>query len=112
MGGGSAPPGAPLIAKQGNQTIGGGTGAFLGVRGYQGVVASAQSVVPTASATEDPANRRLRSGGRNHHVLYLIPMFYPEIVSDADGPLVVHAINYSPVTATNPASGGEILIMI
>src|SRR5436309_2330506 len=33
-GSGPIPPGAPLIATQGNNVVVGGTGAFLGVRGY------------------------------------------------------------------------------
>jgi uncharacterized protein (TIGR03437 family) len=112
MGGGPAPPGAPLITTQGNQTIVGGTGAFLGVRGQQGGNANAQVIAPNVSVTEDPANRRLRKGGSNHQVLHLIPMSYPQVIANANGPLLVHASDYSPVTIAKPASGGEILTMI
>jgi uncharacterized protein (TIGR03437 family) len=43
-------------------------------------------------------------------LLYLIPMSRPEIQATATGPAVYHAADFSPVTATSPARGGEILI--
>src|SRR5215475_1532021 len=42
--GGSPPPGAPSEATQSNNAIVGGTGAFLGARGYFGQVRSSQTV--------------------------------------------------------------------
>jgi uncharacterized protein (TIGR03437 family) len=112
LGGGVAPPGAPLAATQGNSIVSGGTGAFLGVRGQWGTDASRAVPYPLASTIEDPANRRLRKGGVFRFVVHLIPMSYPEVVTTPDGPAVAHASDNSPVTAANPASAGEMLTMV
>jgi hypothetical protein len=108
LGGGDSPPGAPLVpdgaqGQQQNVTITGGTGAFLGLRGQEGVLATP---VPTrsASVTEDPANRRILKGGRIQVIFNLIPLFRPEIMA------VMHA-DFSPVTAASPALAGEVLIL-
>jgi hypothetical protein len=110
---GSPPPGAIKEIASGNHPILGGTGAFLGVRGYQGSPPGGSSNVDNArvvSFAEDPANRRLHGGGPGHHTLYLIPMFRPEIVITGGRPTVLHS-DFSPVTASKPAMAGEILIL-
>jgi uncharacterized protein (TIGR03437 family) len=105
---GSPSPGAPAGATGGNFAVTGGTGAFLGVRGQAGgggmIVANR-----TASVREDPALRRVNGGGRGSLVAHLIPMSQPQIVVTPAGPMVFHA-DFSPVTAANPATGGEVLI--
>jgi len=118
LGGGPAPPGAPLApdgppANQQNVTITGGTGAFLGLRGQESVV-STSVTEPTrnASVTEDPGSRRILKGGRIRVVFNLLPMFRPEIVGTPNGPAVVHASDFSLVTAANPAKSGEVLSLI
>ncbi len=104
---GPPPPGSPVAVTQGNNTIVGGTGAFLGARGSYGQSVSAQTVpVRMASITEDPANRRRNGGGRTRFVLQLIPMSQPEIMTMAGAALVAHATN-EIVTASNPAVSGE-----
>jgi uncharacterized protein (TIGR03437 family) len=111
MGGGVGPPGAPLDVRVGNVAIVGGTGAFLGARGQvgQGVTLVADR---SASMTEDPANRRRNGGGRVRYLLHLIPMIRPEVVMTAAGPTVVHASDFTLVTASRPARPGEILSLI
>lgn len=86
--------------------ITGGTGAFLGVRGQAGHISMAPRV---ASVTEDPANRRANGGGTESIVLQLLPMFRPEIVMTSGVPAVVHASDFSLVTAARPAKADEIL---
>src|SRR5205085_7771367 len=104
---GPPPPASPLAVTQGNNTILGGTGAFLGARGSYGQSVSAQTVpVRMASITEDPANRRRNGGGRTRFVLQLIPMSRPEVLRTAGAPLIAHATN-EIVTASNPAAPGE-----
>ena len=106
MTGGSPPPGAPLSVTRDNVAITGGTGAFLGARGMWG-----QSVISVrlASITEDPANRRRNGGGRLKCVLQVIPLFQPQIVTTAAGPAVTHSSDFSLVTASKPATAGEVL---
>jgi uncharacterized protein (TIGR03437 family) len=89
----------------------GGTGAFLGVRGYVGS-ATLATALPTrqASITEDPANRRIIGGGTLRFIMYLIPMTRPGILADSATPGVLHA-DFSPVTAAKPAKSGETLIL-
>jgi len=84
MGGGAAPPGAPLGVRVGNVAIVGGTGAFLGARGQfgQGMIFRAARI---ASMSEDPANRRRNCSppfppcGRVLYVLQLIPPVHPDV---------------------------------
>jgi uncharacterized protein (TIGR03437 family) len=106
---GTAPPGAPLEATQGNSAIVGGTGAFLGARGYVGANTSLTVVARSASVAEDPSNRIKNGGGKSVFVLEVIPMSRPEIESTGNGPAVVHSSDFSPVTTNNPAKAGEIL---
>jgi len=107
--GGAGPPGAPLAVTQGNHTVAGGTGAFLGVRGQLGDTPST-TAVRSASLTEDPASRRLFGGGKSRLILHLIPMSWPQVVSMPNGPAIFHA-DFLPVTAVRPASSGEVLIV-
>ncbi|MGH8245896.1 MAG: hypothetical protein ACREUU_05635, partial [Gammaproteobacteria bacterium] len=103
-------PGAPLTAISSNVAVTGGTGAFFGVRGQ-----SANGVPPVnvntrfASVSEDPANRRTYGGGTLRLVLHLIPLARPEILATQAGPAVVHANDFSLVSASRPARPGEIL---
>jgi uncharacterized protein (TIGR03437 family) len=106
---GTAPPGAPLEATQGNSVIVGGTGAFLGARGYVGANTSVTVVARSASVTEDPSNRIKNGGGKTVFVLEVIPMSRPEIKSTGNGPAVIHSSDSSLVTANNPAKAGELL---
>ena len=111
MHGGVPTPGSPLQVTQGNNTITGGTGAYIGVRGDFGQQATPQTVaVRAASITEDPANRRVNGGGKIRWVFHVVPMSVPQIVAPPSGPAVFHA-DFSPVTAAKPAKAGEVLIL-
>jgi hypothetical protein len=109
MGQGSPPPGATSAVRAASYAVIGGTGAFLGVRGYMGGGGAASPPARIASVTEDPANRRLHGGGSVTQNIYLLPMFRPEIVSAPGGPAVVHSGDFSLVTQSRPARAGEIL---
>ena len=114
MNGGQPPPGQTAQILQGSYVVVGGTGAFLGVRGYMGaaVAAAGRTAPRAASVSEDPANRRFFPGGSIRQGIYLLPMASPEIVAPANGPAaVVHANDYRPVTEANPARAGEILVL-
>lgn len=104
---GTPPPGSPVAQTSCNRTIVGGTGAFLGVRGQSGVVSSAN--VRNASQSEDPSLRRVLGGGKMRTVLYVIPMYRPEIAVTPTGPAVVHSSDFTLVTPAKPARAGEIL---
>jgi uncharacterized protein (TIGR03437 family) len=107
----ASPPGSPLAATQGNNTIVGGTGAFLGARGQFGQAIISQTVpARQASMSEDPANRRKNGGGRVRYVVHVLPQSQPQIVATAAGPAVFHT-DFSAVTATKPAKAGEVLIV-
>ena len=104
--GGPAPPGAPLAAQKGNWAIVGGTGAFLGARGQEGVGTNSARA---ASMTEDPSNRRTNGGGPARYVLHVIPMEVPQITATANGPAVTHSKDFSVVSGSSPATAGEVL---
>ena len=106
----AAPPGAPLGATD-DFVIMGGTGAFLGVRGQMEIVPNPPGVAGQrgASITEDPANRRRNGGGIARYVIHLIPMESPEIAMLPAGPAITHSSDFSLVTASKPATAGEIL---
>jgi hypothetical protein len=114
---GPPPPGATQQILGGNFVVLGGTGAYLGVRGYMGNpggpagAVSGTSSLRIASMSEDPANRRLLGGGSIRQGIYILPMFRPEIMTDAGGPAIVHSADHSLVTAANPARAGEILTL-
>ncbi|MBI4875433.1 MAG: hypothetical protein HY822_12440 [Acidobacteria bacterium] len=112
VGSGSAPPGAPLAVQISNNTVVGGTGAFLGARGQLGGRTFPNTAfLRTASMTEDPANRRNLGGGKLRFVVHLIPHSRPEIASLPTGPAVYHVGDLSPVTADRPARAGEHLVL-
>lgn len=111
IGGGTPPPGAPLVASDANFVIAGGTGAFLGARGQESSSPVNASLPDprNASVTENPANRRTNGGGRRHFILHVIPMTRPEIVNTPNGPAVTHSSDFALVTASRPAVAGEFL---
>jgi hypothetical protein len=104
--GGPPPPGAPLAQQKGNWAIVGGTGAFLGARGQEGV---GKNSARAASMAEDPGNRRTNGGGPAQYILHVIPMEVPEIATTANGPAIAHSSDFSLVTAAKPATSGEVL---
>ena len=110
LGGGSAPPGSPTGATQGNFALIGGSGAFMGIRG-QGGGTVASPAVRQASMTEDPASRRINGGGKMSLVFQLLPGQRPRVIEMANGPAIVHASNSQPVSAANPAHAGETLTL-
>jgi hypothetical protein len=109
-GGSPPPPGAPVAQTSGNFAIIGGTGAFLGARGQYGQAPTPQSVAARlASMSEDPANRRSNGGGRVRYVLHIIPASVPQIANTFAGPAVAHSGDFTPVSASRPATSGEVL---
>ena len=54
----------------------------------------------------EPSHQRRREAALIYH---LLPMARPEIINAAKGPAVVHASDFSLVTAANPAIPGEML---
>jgi hypothetical protein len=109
--GGTSPPGSPSNVTGNNFVITGGTGAFLGARGEVGSEnpPPGVSVQRVASITEDPANRRRNGGGTQRWVVHLIPLESPEIAMVPAGPAIAHSSDFSLVTASKPATAGEIL---
>lgn len=102
-----AAPGSPS-GVTGDWALVGGTGAFLGVRGQMGN--GGNPVAPrSASVVEDPGNRRANGGGKSAWVLTLFPMFRPQIVVTPEGPAVTHSKGFALVSASRPASPGELL---
>jgi uncharacterized protein (TIGR03437 family) len=109
MAGGPPPPGAPSSIAHANYMVVGGTGVFLGVRGgYFQNNPDASVPIPLTSVAEDPSLRRVFGGGKAHATLYLISQSTPRVWMTENGPAVVHSDN-SPVTASNPATVGELL---
>jgi len=103
--GGPPPPGTPS-AERANWAIVGGTGAFLGARGQVG---GTGGLARAASMAEDPINRRTYGGGAYSIIIHVIPMSVPQIVNTANGPAVVHSSDFTPVSASRPAAGGELI---
>ena len=108
LGAGSAAPGAPLSISRGNFAIVGGTGAFLGARGQIGN-SNLGGNARSASVTEDPANRQRNGGTRTLYVVEVIPAFQPQIAMTPGGPAVTHSSDFTLVTSSKPAVGGEVL---
>ena len=112
VGGGPPPAGGPLQITGSGLVIVGGTGAFLGARGQFGQAVNAQFVAARpASMAEDPANRRTNGGGTQQFVLQVIPMSWPQIMTNAGMPAVTHSSDFTLVTASKPAAAGEILAL-
>lgn len=107
--GGGAPLGAPKSAPTGNFAVIGGTGAFLGARGQAATVSNS---FRGTSTLENPINRRTFPAGTWTLVVQLLPLKTPEVVSTASGPVIVHAGDFSLVTAAKPAHAGEILSIV
>ena len=110
--GGNRPPDAPQAISGGNWIVTAGSGAFFGVRGYLQITNTTAERV--TSACEDPSMRRAFAGGlgKRHATLYLVPLSQPQIVTTSNGPAIVHANDFSPVTASKPATAGEILSVL
>ncbi len=111
--GGNGPPGAPKdLPAGGGYTVTGGSGAFLGVRGYFQTTAYNMGARFT-SACEDPSLRRVYAGtlGKRQGVLYLIPLSQPQILTTLNGPAVTHSSDGTLVTAAKPAKAGEMLTL-
>jgi hypothetical protein len=105
--GGVTPPGAPMTGLGANFTVIGGTGAFLGARGQRLGVSFLPNFKPIrrASIAEDPANRLALGGSGPFRVaIHLLPLMRPQVES------VLHS-DFTPVTASNPARAGELLIL-
>jgi len=102
-GGSAKAPGSPSSVMQGNFTVTGGTGAFLGVRGQLGAGEMTLAGRST-SVAEDPAYRRINGGGSRRLIYHLMPMESPKIIN------IWHA-DFTPVTRTHPARGDEVLVM-
>jgi uncharacterized protein (TIGR03437 family) len=114
LGFGPPPPGSPVGLSQtaaSTMAITGGTGAYLGMRGQAGF---SQITVTgrAASVAEDPSMRRVLGGGTRSFLLTLIPLVPPAVLSNGSGPLVLHASDFSQVTAANPARPAEILSIL
>jgi hypothetical protein len=110
--GGPGPPfpGAPSAQAQANQTIVGGTGAFLGVKGETGGGTNPNAaLIRVASIVEDPAFRRTNGGGRTRQIFLAVPSSRPQITLTANGPAIAHSGDFSLVSASKPAAAGEIL---
>lgn len=106
---GTPPPGAPPTATSMTLAVVGGTGPFMGVRGQMSRASDVGT--RTASMLEDPAYRRVNKGGTRREIVQLMPLSRPEVVVSSAGPAVLHAADFSPVTAASPARMGEQLIM-
>ncbi|SPF46438.1 hypothetical protein SBA4_3530011 [Candidatus Sulfopaludibacter sp. SbA4] len=113
MGGAVPAPGTPSVIADGNFTIVGGTGAFMGARGQAGGLDEPSATgARSASMTEDPSYRRALPSGHRLMVLQIIPLERPEVVLTANGPAVVHSSDFSLVATAKPAKAGEILSLI
>ena len=111
LSGGPVPPGSPSGPVGGNWAIVGGTGAFLGARGQiEGWGGTQFAKAQAASVAEDPINRRLyHQAGIFRFTLHIIPMSWPEIVTTPSGPAITHSSDFTLVSASKPATAGEIL---
>jgi uncharacterized protein (TIGR03437 family) len=59
--------------------------------------------------SEDPFYRRINGGNKKRFILHVIPMYVPQIVTTANGPAVTHSSDFTLVSASKPATAGEIL---
>jgi hypothetical protein len=114
--GGGPPLGVPRVDATVNMVITGGTGAFVGIRGQMGInterAAGALPYRGNASITEDPGYRLVNGPGQTRrHVLQIFPMFYPEVLINADGSSAAWHNDASPVTTDRPARAGELVTL-
>jgi uncharacterized protein (TIGR03437 family) len=107
--GGRSAAGEPADAR-GAWAVIGGTGPFVGVRG-QAELSMTMNNGRAASMTEDPSMRRVNGGGVLRVYLHVVPMITPQIVTNANGPVVVHSRDFTLVTPTNPSAAGETLTL-
>jgi hypothetical protein len=98
---GASAPGAPVGA--GNWAVHGGSGAYLGIRG-QGSNVGASNFHMTLMK-EDTDARRTNSSGQLKLDLYLSGVNVSEIQA------AYHLADGTPVTSSNPARAGEVLIL-
>ncbi len=110
---GANPPGSPLATHLSNNCVTGGTGAYLGARGQLGTTGlHADAPVRFASASENPALRRVNGGGILNFIVHVIPYLAPEVIYLADYlPAVFHTSDQTLVTSANPAVAGEVLAL-
>jgi hypothetical protein len=110
---GQHPLGAPSALQANNTyTVIGGTGPFLGVRGYFSPVQDSVSPERQTTDCEDPAYRRINAdpgGNKRHGALYLISPNPPAVVSRAGSPAIFHS-DLTAVNAQKPAAPGELLV--
>jgi hypothetical protein len=92
----------------GGHVISGALAGFFGLSGVHTSMALTGS--RTATAAEDPANRRNFGGGRGTATFYLYPKIRPNVFVQANGPAIYHE-DWSQVNAANPAKPGEVLIV-
>jgi len=86
----------------------------LGARGYFQPIQDSLSGERQTTDCEGPAYRRMNAdsgGNKRHPILYLIPLTQPQILSTPNGPAVVHASDFTLVTAAKPARAGEALTL-
>ena len=109
--GGAASPGMPAQQTGANRVIMGGTGAFVGVRGFSGggVYSGTTSGTPQnalGSVTSDPAYRRINGAFCCSRQVFTI---YP-----AESPTVVAVFHrdFIPVSDAQPATTGEVLSLV
>ena len=114
---GGPPAGFAFDDFAGSVAITGGTGIFIGARGYlvSGPaplnLPSISQPLPDGSITENPRNRRVVGPLPNvRFILVLLPAYRPSVVRESDHPLIYHE-DLSLVTSENPARAGEIIVM-
>jgi hypothetical protein len=101
-----------IAGSSGQWTVTGGTGPFFGARGTWSAAQDPVSGERTTSDCEDPAYRRINAdagGNKRHGVLYLVPATPVQILTTPNGPAIRHSSDFSLVTASKPATAGEIL---
>src|SRR5262245_22322003 len=115
MSGGPIPPGAPATFPTGAYAVTGGTGAWFGVRGETTNVVRLPEATLTfrnASATEDPANRRILGGGGPVRIQFrLIPAERPAVTMVNGVPAIARASDGKLISTSNPAAAGDILTL-
>ena len=89
----------------------GGAVAFFAATGEHLYVGDPARPTRTASVSEDPSRRRALGGGRYRVPFYVVLQSYPEVEMTPQGPVVLHADDFSFVTTAKPARAGERLIV-